>query len=459
MDLIADLSLSEGHNSVLTIVDQGCSKAANFLPCRKAIDSPGIARLYLAHLVLMFRLPKQIISDSDLCFASQFATTLCKALGTQQNLSTTFHPRTDGQTERMNTWLEQYLRPWCASHLRGWAQLLPIAEYMHNSWKHDTLKITPHELITGMRPSVNMDLIPDQVPAAQERLQTLQDTQAELQKCLEHLQMVKDNKRPPQLTIGQRVWLEGCNLHVKGPAKLLPKRYGPFQIMQKIGNAAYQLDLPPSIKVHDVFHIDLLTPYKEMEEYRQAYTRPPPITVQSEEKYEVKSILQARHKGLSDSLEYKDHWKGYPSADDSWVPHDDLHSPDLLKEFYTQGEKVLAVKRKQEWLQRLISSLLCLLLATVKAAPLLKTSPPLSITTRDPPWPCHRTVALYNRYSRWRSTLPILSTLSPCFTPMTRVIIVIKNAKGEDKSYALQSKSSVMTMKQETPHQTSLTRH
>jgi hypothetical protein len=74
-----------------------------------------------------------------------------------------------------------------------------------------------------MTPSVNIDLIPDHVPAAQERLQTLQKTRVELQKRLDHLQKVKDDKTPPQLTIGQRVWLEGRNLHVRGPAKLLLK--------------------------------------------------------------------------------------------------------------------------------------------------------------------------------------------------------------------------------------------
>jgi chromodomain-containing protein len=68
-----------------------------------------------------------------------------------------------------------------------------------------------------------------------------------------------------------------------------------------------------------VFHINLLTPYKETEEYGQAYTRPPLITVQSEEEYEVESILQARRKAPGDSIEYKVHWKGYPSADDLWV--------------------------------------------------------------------------------------------------------------------------------------------
>src|SRR5713226_8055989 len=260
----------------------------------------------------------------------------------------------------MNTWLEQYLRPWCATRPRSWAQLLPITEYAHNSWKHDTLKVTPHELIMGMKPSVNIDLIPDTVPATQERIQTLHQTRTNLQAHLDQLQKVKDNKMLPQLTIGQRVWLEGHNLHIRGPAKLLPKRYGSFQIQQKIGNVAYCLELPESIKVHDVFHIDLLTPYKEMEEYGQAYMRPPPITVQSEEEYEVESILQARCKGPNDSLKYKVHWKGYPLADDSWVTHDDLHSPELLKEFYDQEGKIQQVKRRYERLRKTISSLSCL---------------------------------------------------------------------------------------------------
>jgi integrase-like protein len=99
MDLITDLPTSKGYDSVLTIVDQGCSKATKFLPCQKTIDRPEVARLYLMHLVPLFGLPKRIISDRDPRFTSQFATTLCRALGIQQNLLTAFHPRTDRQTE------------------------------------------------------------------------------------------------------------------------------------------------------------------------------------------------------------------------------------------------------------------------------------------------------------------------------------------------------------------------
>jgi chromodomain-containing protein len=307
------------------------------------------------------------------------------------------------------------------------------------------LKQTPHELITGMTPSVNIDLIPDHVPAAQERLQTLQKTQTELQERLDHLQKVKDNKSPPQLTIGQRVWLEGRNLHIRGPAKLLPKRYGPFTITQKIGSVAYQFQLPPLIKVHDVFHIDLLTPYKETEEYGQAYTRPPPITVQSEEEYEVESILQARRKTPGDSIEYKVHWKGYPSADDSWVPHEDLHSPDLLKEFYAQGGKVQAVKRRRERLRRLILSLSCLPPATARTAS-------LSVVRPHPPCQTKKPFGKYNeqRYIPLTSCEP-----SRCSTLGTKPTTATKNEKDAGNSCASRSKCSATTIRPETRLQTS----
>ena len=99
MDLITDLPRSDGYDSILTIVDQGCSKAAKFIPCHKMIDGPGVANEYLKHLIPWFGTPKRVISDRDPRFMSNFAKTLCKNLGVQQNLSTAFHPHTDGQTE------------------------------------------------------------------------------------------------------------------------------------------------------------------------------------------------------------------------------------------------------------------------------------------------------------------------------------------------------------------------
>jgi len=81
MDLITDLPKSQGFDSILTIIDQGCSKAAKFIPCTKTIDGTGVALEYLKHLIPWFRLPKRIILDCDPRFTSAFAKEMCKALG------------------------------------------------------------------------------------------------------------------------------------------------------------------------------------------------------------------------------------------------------------------------------------------------------------------------------------------------------------------------------------------
>jgi hypothetical protein len=98
------------------------------------------------------------------------------------------------------------------------------------------------------------------------------------------------------------------------------------------------------MKIHDVFHVDLLTPYHEMSSYSINYIRPPLVMEESEEEYKVEYIYDARRHGRGRKLQYLMHWKGYPTADDSWVDHGDLNTPELLKEFYktspTGGQNV-----------------------------------------------------------------------------------------------------------------------
>jgi len=109
MDLITGLPPRNGKNAILTIVDHGCSRAAIFLPCSDTITGPGIAQLYLNNVYRWFGLPTKMISDQDPHFTSHFGKALTQKLGVQQNLSTAFHPQTDGLSERKNQWVEQYL--------------------------------------------------------------------------------------------------------------------------------------------------------------------------------------------------------------------------------------------------------------------------------------------------------------------------------------------------------------
>jgi Integrase zinc binding domain len=151
-DLITDLPLSNGHNSILMITDHDCTKAAIFLPCRKDIDSVGIATLYATHVFPHFGIPRRIISDRDPRFVSRFSKELCVQLQIEQNISTAYHPQTDGQSERSNQWLEQYLRIYGNFQQDNWAKWLPIAQYVHNSWPSTTTGQTPFDLLIGFTP-------------------------------------------------------------------------------------------------------------------------------------------------------------------------------------------------------------------------------------------------------------------------------------------------------------------
>jgi len=107
--------------------------------------------------------------------------------------------------------------------------------------------------------------------------------------------------------------------------------------VERKGAVAYQLKLPSEMKIHNVFHVDLLLPYKETKAYGPGYTRPPPDLIKGEEEYEVESIRDVRCKGHSRKCKYLVHWKGYPASDDSWVSQDNLNALKLLEEFQTQS--------------------------------------------------------------------------------------------------------------------------
>ena len=128
----------------------------------------------------------------------------------------------------------------------------------------------------------------------------------------------KDKKM--ELKIGNKVWLEGHNLKSDQPSiKLAAKRYGPFKITKVLSPITYQLQLPLSWKIHDVFHVDLLTPYKETNIHGPNFIKPPPDLIDGEEEYEVEAILDSRRWGRGRKQQYLVKWKGYSDAENQWV--------------------------------------------------------------------------------------------------------------------------------------------
>ena len=149
LDFITKLPPSGGYDTILTITDTDCSKASIFLPCNKTIDSEGVATLYAIHVTPYYGIPRKVISDRDIHFTSKFTTDLCHLLDIQQNISTAYHPQTDGASERTNQTLEQYLQIFCSTQQDNWHTWLPLAQYTKNSWPSATTKKTPFDLLIG----------------------------------------------------------------------------------------------------------------------------------------------------------------------------------------------------------------------------------------------------------------------------------------------------------------------
>ena len=336
MDFIVKLPKSQGYDSILTITDQGCMKMALFLPCHESIDAEGVAQLYFTHIFPRFGVPSKIITDQDPRFTSQFMKELCKQLRIKQNTSTAYHPRTDGQSERTNQWLEQYLRFWVNHHQDNWRQLLPMAEYAHNSWRNETTKTTPYQTLMGYNPAADWRPVNATVPAPITQLE--QWTKA---RQVAYVQMksaqecwAKAKKEGRRFQKGDLVWLEGRNLKVDQPtSKLAAKRYGPFSVVQVLLPITYQLTLPVQWKIHLVFHVDLLTPYKETAFHGANYTRPPPDLIDNEEEYEIEQILNSRTRGRNRRVQYLVGWVGYPESDNQWLDADQLTADEAIREF------------------------------------------------------------------------------------------------------------------------------
>jgi hypothetical protein len=146
-----------------------------------------------------------------------------------------------------------------------------------------------------------------------------------------------------------QVFLEATNLQTTHPkAKLAPRRYGPFKVIWASPTNC-KLELPPSMKIHPVFHNSLLKPYVETTQHGQNFARPPPEIIEGEEgHYEIEQILASRPTRNRKSTQYLVKWKGYPDSENSWLPAKELtHAGDLLAQFHSkEGIRTLQAQRE-----------------------------------------------------------------------------------------------------------------
>jgi len=136
--------------------------------------------------------------------------------------------------------------------------------------------------------------------------------------------------------VGAKVWLDSRNLKINFPSrKLAPRREGPFEISQVISPYAYRLRLPPTWKMHGIFHASLLSPYRETPEFGLNFISQPSTLIEGEEEYEVETIHA--HRGSPGQRQYLVSWKGYSHAEDTWEPESHLAHARFVLHAYKLG--------------------------------------------------------------------------------------------------------------------------
>ena len=192
-------------------------------------------------------------------------------------------------------------------------------------WKHSATGRSPFKVLYGYNPPYSADSALDtKVPAVAEHIQIIQevqeDTTASLQIVAQHTKDRDLNQKLLQWEKGTLVWLEGTHIwttHLK--FKLVPKQYGPFEVLAQVGSLAYKLKIPNHWRIHLVFYVSMMKEYRETEEHGPNFLKPPPEVLNDKEHYEVEAVLDLRKQGKG--TKYLVKWEGYPEADNTWEPY------------------------------------------------------------------------------------------------------------------------------------------
>jgi len=346
MDFVVGLPECEGFDAIWVVVDR-LSKMRHFITCHTMIDAIEMAKLFLREIVRLHGLPATIVSDRGPQFASTFWGQICSRLGIDRRMSTAFHPHTDGQTERMNASMEQYLRVFVNHQQDDWVQWLPLAKFAANNGVSETTKCTPFFAVQGVDP--RMSFAGEPTKEQDNRRLNADQVQATMQQIHEHLQVEMRRSQgvqeeganrtripAPNIQQGTQVWLDSRHIRTTRPTRKLDwKRLGPFKVLWRVSPSAYELELPASIRIHRVQPISLLDPVIDDPVIGQRIEPPPLVEVDGEEEYQVSNIEDCRM--YRSQLQYLIRWTGYDSL--TWEPAkfvDGLRAVDEFHQRYPQ---------------------------------------------------------------------------------------------------------------------------
>jgi hypothetical protein len=332
MDFIEGLPTSAGYSCIFVVVDK-FSKYSHFLKLKHPFSAIQVAQQYMEHVYKLHGMPSAIVSDRDKIFTSLLWKELFKLSGTQLCMSSAYHPQSDGQTERVNQCIENFLRCFIHACPKQWSQWLHLAEYWYNTCHHSALQHSPFEILYGHHPT-HFGIDPDQdcaIPELSDWLQKRQSITAlirqQLLRAQQRMKHQADKHRTERsFSVGDRVWLKlqpyvQRSVSSRISSKLSYRYFGPFEIEARVGAVAYKLKLPPSSSIHNVFHVSLLKPVKGMGSVPYIPLPTDDISMQSPER-----VLDRRATTRNNRLYHQllVQWSGSSPELATWEDEDDL---------------------------------------------------------------------------------------------------------------------------------------
>jgi transposase InsO family protein/predicted aspartyl protease len=340
----------KGYNMVAIFVDR-LGKRPVTIPVRDTITARELAPLFLTHVVRHVGVPESIVSDRGPQFVSDFWDEFCTRIGTKLKLSTANHPQTDGQTEVVNQYFDQRLRPYVNYYQDDWDEWVAIIDYQQAALWHETTGQSPFLTEKGYEPRTSFDW-EDRTRAAgtpKERLNreeakalvarlhdSWQQAQKNMAKAQErHAAQANKHRREPDFGVGDKVWVTTKHWKSDRPSKKLANQMeGPYEILEQVGHS-FKLKLPASMKIHPVFHAEKLR--KDASNPLPGQANPEPIPLELEDgelEYEVQEVLAV--KLVRGKLQYRIQWKGW-DPDPEWYPASALsNSPLALRNFHAK---------------------------------------------------------------------------------------------------------------------------
>ena len=304
-------------------------------------------------------LPESVISDRGPQFAAGLTKELNKMLGVETKLSMAYHPETDGQTERMNQELEQYLRMYINHRQNNWSEWLATAEFTFNNKVHTATKMSLFQVNYGRELRMGFDIRKKRKNEkaeefAREMKKRHEKTRAALVKLQEEIKRQADRNRKEveEYRVGDKVLIStkdfSMELMKRATKKLTEKFIGLYVVKKIVLENVVELELLVSLRIHPVVNVRRIVKYRKQVE-GQKKIPPPPVEVAGEKEYEVEKILDRQER--KGKTKYLVKWKGYTAEENTWEGLENLKNAMKKIEEFEKGrfeEEIWRIRMKKE---------------------------------------------------------------------------------------------------------------